>query len=450
MELNEYIKKLFAAAEKAGFEACECCYSSGENMEISVFDGEIDEYSLSASLGLGFRGLYGGRMGYASTRVLDDASIDWLVESARSSAELVDSDDKEFLFAGSERYSEVKAFEPALEELSARDKIDAALRLEKETLARDGRIRRVSGCSVISQSSELRMVNTLGLDVSARGNALGAYVSPIAEEAGDTANAFAVRFGRDASVLDAGALADEASREALALLGASPCASGEYRVLLRHDVMAEMLETFAGMFSAEEAQHGLSLLKGREGDRIAADIVSIVDDPLLPGGLASAPFDAEGVATYTKAVVEGGVLKTLLHNLKTANKQGVTTTGNASRSSVGGKVTVAPTNFFIRPGAASFDALLAEVGEGVLITGIMGMHSGANGVSGDFSLGARGFLIEGGKVSRPVKGITIAGNFLTLLCDIRALGDDLWFGMPGESCCGAPSAIVSSLNVAGA
>ena len=130
MELNEYIKKLFAAAEKAGFEACECCYSSGENMEISVFDGEIDEYSLSASLGLGFRGLYGGRMGYASTRVLDDASIDWLVESARSSAELVDSDDKEFLFAGSERYSEVKAFEPALEELSARDKIDAALRLE--------------------------------------------------------------------------------------------------------------------------------------------------------------------------------------------------------------------------------------------------------------------------------------------------------------------------------
>ena len=87
------------------------------------------------------------------------------------------------------------------------------------------------------------------------------------------------------------------------------------------------------------------------------------------------------------------MLKTLLHNLKTANKQGVTTTGNASRSSVGGKVTVAPTNFFIRPGEASFDALLAEVGEGVLITGIMGMHSGANGVSGDFSLGARGFLI---------------------------------------------------------
>lgn len=450
MELNEYISKLFDAAKAAGFEACECCYTTGEDMEISVFGGEIDEYSLSNSIALGLRGLYNGHMGYASTRVLDDASIDWLVESAKSSAELVDNDDKEFLFAGSESYAEVKAFSQSIDDMTAREKIDAALNMEKQTLECDERIKRVSGCAVMSSSSSVRMVNTLGLDVSFRSNGLGAYVSPIAEQDGDTSNASSIKFVRGKDELDTGAIAREGVGEALAMLGAKPCASGAYKVLLRHDVMAGMLSTFDGMFSADNAQHGLSLLKDREGDKIAADIVTIIDDPLLESGMSSQPFDDEGVATYTKAVVENGVLNTLLHNLKTANKQGVKTTGNAARGSVGGSMGVSPSNFFIKPGERSLDELIAEVGEGIMITDIMGMHSGANPVSGDFSLGASGFMIDGGKLGRPVKSITVAGNFFKLLNDVRALGSDLWFGMPGMSCCGAPSAIIESLSVAGA
>lgn len=443
MELNEYINKLFAAAKEAGFEACECRYSTDENMEISVFSGEIDEYSLASGISLSLRGLYNGRMGRASTRVLDEASIGWLVESAKSSAELIDNDDKEFLFPGSDHYAEVDGFSTEVENMTAREKIDAALRLEKETLASDSRIKRVQGCAVISQCGETRLVNTLGLDVSFKSNVLGAYVAPIAEADGDTASGSAIHFGHDKSILDTAAIAAEASRETVSSLGAHPCASGTYKILLRHDVMSDILETFAGMFSADAAQHGLSLLKDREGDKIAADIVTIIDDPLLKGGMASAPFDSEGVATYTKSVVENGVFKTFLHNLKTAYKQGVTTTGNASGS------TVAPSNFFIKPGETSFDDLVANVGDGLLITNVMGLHSGANAVSGDFSLGASGFMIEGGKIGRPVKGITVAGNFLKLLCDVTELGSDLWFGMPGSSCVGAPSAIVSALSVAG-
>lgn len=449
MELNDYIKRLLDEAGRAGFEAAECCYVSGEDMEISAMGGEIDDYSISTSLGLSLRGLYNGRMGYASTRVLDEESIGWLIESARQSAELVDNDDKEFLFAGSDSYAQVNAFAPELEQIGARDKIDAALELERATLGMDERIKRVQGCAVVSQRAQTRLVNTLGLDVSHMENVVGAYVSAIAEADGDTATGSAVRFGRERGLLDAAALAREAAQEALGMLGARPCASGRYAVLLRRDVMAGLLETFAGMFSAEAAQHGLSLLRDREGDRIAAPCVTIIDDPLRPDGNASTPFDAEGVATYTKAVVEDGVLRTLLHNLKTAHKQGVATTGNAARPSLGGSITVAPTNFYIKPGERPFDALLGEVGNGLLVTDIMGMHSGANGISGDFSLGARGFIIKDGRLDRPVKGITIAGNFLELLTSVSEVGSDLWFGMPGGSCCGAPSVIVPELSVAG-
>ena len=443
MELNEYISKLFQTAKAAGFEACECCYSNGENMEISIHHGEISEYSLANGISLSLRGLYGGHMGRASTRVLDEESIDWLVQSARTSAELIDNDDKEFLFEGSKEYANVDAYSTEVENLSAREKIDAALDLEKETLKCDDRIKRVQTCTVISQSGETRLVNTLGLDVHFKSNLLGAVVAPIAVADGDTANTYGIRFGRDKSVLDTKAIATQAVHETVANLGAKPCASGTYKVVLRRDVMSDMLEKFSDLFSADAAQHGLSLFKDREGEKVAADIVTIVDDPLLPGGMASAPFDSEGVATYTKTVVDHGTLTTLLHNLKTAYKQGVTTTGNCSGSSV------APSNFFIKPGEHSFDELLKGVGEGILITDVMGLHSGANGVSGDFSLGARGFMIEGGKLSRPVKGITIAGNFIKMLSDVVELGDDLWFGMPGDSCFGAPSTVISSLSVAG-
>ncbi len=212
MELNEYINKLFAAAKEAGFEACECRYSTDENMEISVFSGEIDEYSLASGISLSLRGLYNGRMGRASTRVLDEASIGWLVESAKSSAELIDNDDKEFLVPGSDHYAEVDGFSTEVENMTAREKIDAALRLEKETLASDSRIKRVQGCAVISQSGETRLVNTLGLDVSFKSNVLGAYVAPIAEADGDTASGSAIHFGHDKSILDTAAIAAEAIR----------------------------------------------------------------------------------------------------------------------------------------------------------------------------------------------------------------------------------------------
>ena len=151
------------------------------------------------------------------------------------------------------------------------------------------------------------------------------------------------------------------------MLNAAPVESGVYRAVIRRDAMRSLLRTFSGIFSAENAQKKLSLLEGREGETIAAPCVTLMDDPLLPGGFASAPFDGEGSACRTKAVIEDGVLKTLLHSRKTAKKAGTVSTGNAKRN-VSSPVRVAPTNFFFRPGEKDLDALLADMGEGLMIT----------------------------------------------------------------------------------
>lgn len=230
------------------------------------------------------------------------------------------------------------------------------------------------------------------------------------------------------------------------MLDAAPCASGTMPVILRNGAMADLLQTFSSVFSADAAQKGLSLLAGKEHSQIAAPCVTLVDDPLLPGGFASRPFDGEGVATYTKKVIENGVLTTLLHNLKTANKAGCASTGNASRASYAASVGVSPTNFFLQPGQADLDALHAHLQNGLVVTEVSGLHAGADAVSGDFSLLSSGYLVENGRKGRPVEQITVAGNFFQLLRDIEEVGCDLRFPMGSV---GSPSVRVRSLSVAG-
>ena len=179
---------------------------------------------------------------------------------------------------------------------------------------------------------------------------------------------------------------------------------------------------------------------------IASEVVTIIDDPLMDGGLASAPFDDEGVATFTKGLVSNGKLVTLLHNLKTAHKQGVKTTGNGFKSSYASSVGVSESNLYLQKGSMSFDDLMKEIGEGVIITDLAGLHSGANTVCGDFSLAAKGFYVEGGKKSFPVEQITLAGNYFDLLKNIVSIGDDLKFPMSNV---GSPSVIVEGLSIAG-
>ena len=449
MERKEFIDALLARAQQEGFEACEVYYAAESSFETSVFKGEILNYSVADSMGLSFRALIGGKMGYAATQVLDEDAIDLLIEAARTNAGLIESEDQQFIFAGSEEYTAVESYYPALEAITAAEKIDMAKRLEQAALAADPRIDQVEGCEIVSSSFERMIVNSKGLNVAHRANLLGGYVAPVARDGERVNTSFEVFFGNDAKQIDLEATAKQAVADAVAGLEAGSVDSGEYRVCLSNKAATSLLATFSGIFSADSAQKGLSLLKGREGEVIAAECVTLVDDPHMVGSGASTPFDAEGVATRKKRVIDGGRLTTLLHNLKTAHKDGVQTTANAAKGGYSAPVGIAPTNFYFLPGEGTLDDSLAAVGDGLLITNLQGLHAGANPISGDFSLGAKGYLVEGGKIVRAVDQITVAGNFYTVLKDVERVGGDLRMGMPGGSCFGSPSLVVKKLSVAG-
>jgi PmbA protein len=267
----------------------------------------------------------------------------------------------------------------------------------------------------------------------------------VARDGADTKTAYFVKTGQDFGVFNAQEIAGKAVEEACSMFGASSISSRSYRVVLRNDVAATFLGVFSSSFSAENVQKGMSLLKGKLGEQVADASVTIIDDPFLVERPNSCAFDAEGVATFRKNIVENGRLATYLYNQKTAKKDGVISTGNAAKTSYKSAIGTAPINLYIKPGSQSWEQLLQEMDQGLVIIDVQGTHSGANPVSGDFSLSAYGYWVEGGRIVRPVNQITIAGNFFEMLKDVEVIGSDLdWGGIFGS-----PSLLVKKLAVAG-
>ncbi len=450
MQLQAFLDALFAKAKQAGLAQCEAYISSGDSFEASVNAGEIIDYSSSSSFGLSFRALVNGKMGYASTQALDESALGMLIDGAMSNAALIESADEQFIYPGSRDYPAMNRHNGALDALAPDWKIERVKELERLTLGYDPRMAQTEQCAIASGNAMVRIVNSMGLDVSHRDNLLMAFSVPVARDGEQVNTGVGFQVVRDEAALDLQAIAKEAAEDALAGLSAAPVASGLYHVALKNAAMTDLLSVFSGVFSADNAQKGLSLLAGREGERIASEAVTLMDDPFHAMGFSGAPFDAEGVPSRAKAVIEEGQLTTLLHNLKTAKKQGLTeSTGNASKAGYASPIGVAPSNFYLAPGELSFDALLARLGDGLLITELQGLHAGANPISGDFSLSAKGFVVSGGQVGSAVSQITVSGNFYQLLKDTEAVGSDLRFAFPGAAHIGSPTVLVKGLAVAG-
>ncbi|CEK38561.1 TldD/PmbA family protein [Paraclostridium sordellii] len=446
MDFKEFKNILFEKALNEGFENCEVYYTDGENISITVYEGEVEKYNIDKSFGLSFRGMLNGKMGYSYTEILDDKAIDMLIKSAKEAASCIESNDIQFIYEGDKNYSEVKTYSEKLEKIDASKLIDIALELEKETKGYSDKVINLNACKISYSSSKNGIYNTKGLELNNKGNLLISYVIPIVEEKDEKQDGIGYMIVDSIDELDTKKIAKQGVEDALSKLGGKSIPSGNYKTIIYNEAMASLLETFSDVFSAEEAQRGLSLLKGKEGKIIASDIVSIIDDPLMDNGLASAPFDDEGVATFKKEIVSKGVLNTLLHNLKTANKANLKTTGNGFKSSYSSPVSVEPTNFYIEKGMKTLEELMNELDEGVIITDFAGLHSGANSITGDFSLASKGFYIKDGRKIYPIDQITVAGNFFELLKNIKDIGNDLNFPI---SSIGSPSVVVEGLSIAG-
>ncbi|MBO4924907.1 MAG: TldD/PmbA family protein [Clostridia bacterium] len=453
MTIDAFINAVLKEAQDQGILAAEIYLSSNDSFRAMCVKGQISNYTVHDTRGLSLRGLYKGKMGYAATEAFDEEAVGQLVRAVKESAELTEDDDVQEIYQGDDQYPRVDNYNPALDRVEESRKLQLILDIEKKALAMDERITALNYNMISTGSGETRIVNRVvadgkahGLDLRYRDNTAVCYASAVAKAGERVSTGSGFEVTRDFDKIDPEKIAKDAVEEALFMLEAEPVPSGAYRAIIENKCMPDLLATFAGVFSAESAQKGLSLLSGKEGEIIASEAVTLMDDPLLPGGLASQPFDAEGVATRTKAVVENGRLTTLLHNLKTARKANAKTTGNASRAGYAGMVNVSPSNFYFKPGEKTLAELMADMGDGLVITEVSGLHAGANAVSGDFSLIAQGYTVKDGKKGRPVDRITVAGNFFQLLRNIRAVGSDLIF--PG-SAVGSPSVDVGEIQVAG-
>ncbi len=447
--LNEFCKKLLSYAKSDCDGEYEIYAATGETFRVEILEGQIKNYNVNDYTGISFRVKKDGKMGYASTTSYDEAGIPELVKAACENAAIIENPDEQFIFSGSDSYPSPKVYGQELDGITAEEKIAFAKLMEKKAKEADPRIVKVEASMIVSGKSTVIIKNSNGMDLCETSNFLAGYVVPIASDGEKMNDGFGIIGGFDRACLDADKAVKKGVGEAIDFLDAKSVKSASMRIIFRNSAMCDMIETFSGIFSSENAQRGLSMLAGKDGEKIAADCVTLTDDPTLDFGFGSRAFDAEGVAGQRTVVVENGVLKTLLYNLETAHKAGVKSTGNASKGGYTSPIGISVSNFTLTPGRKTLEELTEKMGEGLIITEVSGLHAGANATTGDFSLMAKGYLVEGGKQSRAVTGVTVSGNFYELLKNIEEPGCDVYHNMFGEAI-SAPSVLIGAkMSVAG-
>ena len=435
---TENIKQAVAqAAGLCGADAYEITISTEESAGAEALKDEISTVSYSRGSTMTVRCVLEGKSGYASSELVSAEAAAQLVEQACANARAVDEADTMELFGGSEHYTPVSDRAEALP--SAEEMKENTLKLQRMAYAASDKI--VDGTQSLTSGLRIgtALINSMGLDLSYECSLVYHGLSAAVKEGEEAANDFALApLGRE----DAQITVDKAVSGALSKLGARTVDSGKYDVILNKGTVRSLLSTFCSVFSARSAYHKTTLLAGKEGEMVASPCVTLVDDPFYPTKFSHCPYDGEGVAVYTKNLIEKGQLKTLLYNRMFAKLLGARTTGNAA-----GAKSIEAKGLYIAPGALTETALLEKLGTGLYITELNGLHAGANTQSGDFSLQAEGFLVEEGKKVRPVKNFTIADNFFALLKKIDAIADTVEFGT--GSSYGAPEILVKDISVSG-
>ena len=447
MTFNEFKDLVIAQCEEAGITEYELYYQAGSSTSVDTFQHSVNEFTSSYSGGVCFRCIVGGKMGYASTEAMNAEQAKALVLKAADNASVLESEEEVFLGEGGQEYEamEDRSYDlPSTEAL-----ISKILETTEKLYAADPMA--VDGCQTqgISETSEVAIYNSKGLDLHHSSKTSGLIVVGVVSNGQEMSNDYKIKLG-DLNAINTDELVAKAIGGAKEKLGGEVAPTGQYPVVFSTEAMCSLLGVYSSIFSSEAAQKGLSKLSGKEGEVIAASCVTLMDDPFHAENPMPINFDAEGSPTHAKAVIENGVLNTLLYNLKTAAVAGKKTTGNASKAGYDAAVGIRPFTMYLANGELTEAELLEKAGNGVYITDLNGLHAGADPISGDFSLQSAGYMIENGKKTTYVKSFTVAGNFYDLLKNITGLANNCRLPMAfGMTAFGAPATLVEGLSVAG-
>ncbi len=447
MDFVSFKKAVIAKAESLGIAEYELYYQAEESTSVSAFKHEMNQFTASTEGGVCFRCIVNGKMGYAATEALNQQEAEAIVEQARENATVLEADEPVFLCEGGKEYNKLELTPYDLPKTDAL--IETVLGTQEKIYAANPAVMDGSSTQGISACSRIAIVNSKGLDLSYENNLAGLVVGAVVSDGKEMANDYQIKLGK-LDTLDTKALADKAVGTALQKLGGEVAPTGVYPVVFDPEAMSDLLSTYSSIFSSEAAQKGLSKLADKEGQTIASPAVTLVDDPFHKESPMPIHFDAEGCPTATKNVIEKGVLKTLLYNMKTAAVAGKETTGNASKAGYSASVAVRPFTMYLAGGELTEKELLQKAGNGIYINSLGGLHAGADPISGDFSLQSAGFMIENGVKTTAVKSFTVAGNFYDLLKNIVAVANNTTLpAAMGITAFGAPSVLVENLSIAG-
>ena len=447
MNLEDLARRAVEFAADAGATDAEAWAEESTGRLIRVYDGEVESLSDAGGRGVGVRAFVDGRSGYAYGTDLSDGGIAEVAGAARAAAEAADPDEHgglpdEF---GVSPVDGLAA--PGLRDWSTERKVDLALAVERAARARPG-VTQVENAVYSDAEGSVALANSRGFAAGYDATQAWAYASAFAGEGADLMTGLGVALAREPAELDPDAIGTEAADRALALVGARQPDSRRCPVVLDAFVAASFIGFIGSMLSAEAVQRGRSLFADREGDEIAHDALVLTDDATDPEGPSSAPFDGEGSPTRRTPLIGDGRLLTFLFDARTARKAGRATTGNASRGSYRSPPSVGTTNLVLEPGANDLEGLFGAAGEGLFVTDVAGLHSGVNPVSGTFSVGASGRLIEGGEAGAPVRELTIASDLVSMLKAVREVGSQArWVPFGGSV--KAPPILVAEMAISG-
>lgn len=408
-----------------GLESVEIYASTTESNSIQLDEGKLDTYNKKEIFGVSIRGLKDGKMGYVYIETLEDNEVKQALTRLVNNIEMLDATEPEFMYEGGSEYQEVRELKSDYKDYSVADKIALLKKMEKALKEKSEKIVKVGYCQYSETSQKVQIINSKGLDLNKEYSYVSAFLGAVASENDQTFIGAAGDINAKFEDLEVDRMINKSAESALAQLGAGDIQTGKYPVVFKRDVATEILSAFSSIFSGDAVLRKMTILTDKVGQKVFGDNITIYDDPFYKDALLNISFDDEGVPCYTKTVVENGVFKGFLHNLKTANYLNTKPTGNGFKNSVSSGISTSPTNLYIKEGNLSEDEIIATVENGIYITDVSGLHAGLNAISGDFNVQAAGFTIENGKIGRPITLFVVSGNFFEMMNQVEEIGNDL-------------------------
>lgn len=453
-ELAGVCKKAAAMIPQGSVDQWEVFTARGIENDIEVFNGEIETLSFSDSTGIGIRIFKDHSIGYAYAAVLEKNAIEDAIGKAIANSAITKKDPLNYLPTEKDhRYKKDKQnssmlFDENFLRFKMDQKINMAIELESLTKKADKRITGISDAMYNDGIFEVCMLNSNGFSGSYNSTIAMVYVSAISRDGEDTSTGDYFGIARNPVNINLEEIAGNAARRSVAILGGEKIKSSKMDIILDPMVAAQFMGVIASTLNADSVQKGKSLFKDKLEKKVFKINIDIFDDGTLPDGLASRPFDGEGVIKGKTAVFEKGVLKTFLYDTYTARKGKTLSTGNASRASYRSTPVVGVSNFYISPGKHDPEDMIKLIDKGFYIMDIIGLGSGTNPISGQMSVGAKGLMIEKGSLTHPVKEVTIATDILSFLAGFKMLGNDLKF-VPSGGYMGSPSILIENIAISG-